>query len=42
MDKQKLNILLTAPTVATLVNYVYEIYWQLAVRRDNVISITFH
>ena len=34
------NLWLTAPRGTTLVNYTSETDWQMAVRRDNVISIT--
>jgi hypothetical protein len=38
--KIKLNLWLTAPKGATPVNYTSATDWQMAVRRDNVISIT--
>ena len=37
---KKLNLWLTAPKVVTPVNYTPATDWQMAVRRDNVISIT--
>ena len=37
---KKLNLWLTAPSGATPVNQNYTTDWQMAVRRDNVISIT--
>ena len=40
--KKKLNMRLTAPKGATSVNYTSETNWQMAVQRDNVISITLH
>ena len=36
----KLNLWLTAPEGVTPVNYTSATDWQMAVRRDNVISIT--
>ena len=38
--KLKLNLWLTAPKGATPANYISVTDWQMAARRDNVISIT--
>ena len=38
--KIKWNLWLTAPKVATPVNWTSATDWQMAARRDNVISIT--
>ena len=38
--KLKLNLWLTAPNGATPINYTTATDWQMAARRDNVISIT--
>jgi hypothetical protein len=35
-----LNLWLTAPKGVTSVNYIYATDWQIAVQRDNVVSIT--
>ena len=40
--KLKLNMWLTAPKGTTPVNSTSATDWQIAVRRDNVISITLH
>ena len=40
--KLKLNLWLTAPKGATPVNQTSATDWQIAVRRDNVISIALH
>ena len=39
---KKLNLWLTAPKGATAVNLTSVTDWQMALRRDNVISITLH
>ena len=39
---KKLNLWITAPKRATPVNYTSATDWQIAVRRDKVISITLH